>query len=138
LETADKRRKPTVSAVVADMIDTAVGRTRLTFRTLELWSQSEALVDPCDHADVPGRFYFRFTINDHPTVFKSPAPKAAAPKSEPEKISPKAEPERSLPLSALPDMSPNSTEETEIVFEDDRNDRYAIHTVSAHNNFYRD
>ena len=30
---------PTASAVVADMIDTAVGRTAITFKTLELWSQ---------------------------------------------------------------------------------------------------
>ena len=28
---------PTASAVVADMIDTVVGRTAITFRTLELW-----------------------------------------------------------------------------------------------------
>ena len=33
---------PTASAVVADMIDTAVGRTGITFRTLNLWSQGEA------------------------------------------------------------------------------------------------
>ena len=34
---------PTASAVVADMIDTAVGRTAITFRTLELWSNRKAL-----------------------------------------------------------------------------------------------
>ncbi len=32
---------PTASAVVADLIDTAVGRTDITFRTLELWSQRD-------------------------------------------------------------------------------------------------
>ena len=32
---------PTASAVVADMIDTAVGRTAITFRTLELWSNRD-------------------------------------------------------------------------------------------------
>ena len=32
---------PTASAVVADMIDTAVGRAAITFRTLELWSQPQ-------------------------------------------------------------------------------------------------
>ena len=36
---------PTASAVVADMIDTAVGRTAITFRTLELWSNRKARVD---------------------------------------------------------------------------------------------
>src|SRR5690606_15942722 len=30
---------PTASAVVADMIDTAVGRTAITFRNLGLWSE---------------------------------------------------------------------------------------------------
>jgi homoserine dehydrogenase len=59
---------PTASAVVADMIDTAVGRTQITFRTLELWSQREALVKLSDHADVPGRYYMRFSVDDHPGV----------------------------------------------------------------------
>ena len=59
---------PTASAVVADLMDTAVGRTGLTFKTLELWSQREARVSLTDHADVPGRFYFRFGVDDHPGV----------------------------------------------------------------------
>ena len=50
---------PTASAVMADLIDTAVGRTQLTFRTLELWSQREASVQLCDPDQVPGRFYLR-------------------------------------------------------------------------------
>ena len=59
---------PTASAVVADMIDTAVGRTALTFKTLELWSQREARVDIRDHVHLKGRFYLRFTVEDHPGV----------------------------------------------------------------------
>ena len=59
---------PTASAVVADLIDTAVGRTQLTFQTLELWSQRKARVSLSDHADVPGRFYLRFNVEDHPGV----------------------------------------------------------------------
>ncbi len=59
---------PTASAVVADMIDTAVGRTAITFRTLELWSRREARVGIRDHADLKGRFYLRFTVEDHPGV----------------------------------------------------------------------
>lgn len=59
---------PTASAVVADMIDTAVGRTQITFRTLELWSQREALVSMSEYAHVRGRFYLRFTVDDHPGV----------------------------------------------------------------------
>jgi homoserine dehydrogenase len=59
---------PTASAVVADMIDTVVGRTAITFRTLELWSQREARVMPRDHDNVPGRFYLRFKVDDRPGV----------------------------------------------------------------------
>ncbi len=59
---------PTASAVVADMIDTAVGRTALTFKTLELWSQREAQVGIRDHAQLNGRFYLRFMVEDHPGV----------------------------------------------------------------------
>jgi homoserine dehydrogenase len=59
---------PTASAVVADMIDTAVGRTALTFKTLELWSQREARVDLHDHDRLQGRFYLRFVVHDHPGV----------------------------------------------------------------------
>ncbi len=59
---------PTASAVVADMIDTAVGRTRLTFRNLELWSKREARVGIRAHKYLKGRYYLRFTVDDHPGV----------------------------------------------------------------------
>jgi homoserine dehydrogenase len=59
---------PTASAVVADMIDTAVGRTGITFRTLNLWSQGEAKVSLLDHKQLPGRYYLRFTVEDRPGV----------------------------------------------------------------------
>ena len=59
---------PTASAVVADLIDTVVGRTAITFRTLELWSQRDARVAARDHAKVPGRFYLRFDVEDRPGV----------------------------------------------------------------------
>jgi homoserine dehydrogenase len=59
---------PTASAVVADMIDTAVGRTSITFRTLELWSSNRPSVTPRDYANVPGRFYLRFDVEDRPGV----------------------------------------------------------------------
>jgi homoserine dehydrogenase len=55
---------PTASAVVADMIDTAVGRTRLTFQTLKLWSQQESRVDVGQHSELPGRYYLRFRVDD--------------------------------------------------------------------------
>lgn len=59
---------PTASAVVADMIDTAVGRTQLTFETLELFSQAEARVEICPPDAARSRFYFRFAVDDHPGV----------------------------------------------------------------------
>ncbi len=59
---------PTASAVVSDLIDTAVGRTRITFRTLELWSGRPPRVTLGDHAQARGRYYLRFTIRDSPGV----------------------------------------------------------------------
>ena len=59
---------PTASAVVADMIDVAVGRTGITFRTLNLWSQGEARVQLLDHNRLHGRYYLRFTVEDRPGV----------------------------------------------------------------------
>ncbi len=59
---------PTASAVVADLIDTVVGRTAITFRTLELWSQRKAAFAPREH-DQRGRpFYLRFHVADRPGV----------------------------------------------------------------------
>ena len=60
---------PTASAVVADLIDTVVGRAGITFRTLELWSDArQAPVALRDPAKVPGRFYLRFHVEDRPGV----------------------------------------------------------------------
>ena len=59
---------PTASAVVADLIDIVVGRTAITFRTLELWSKREARVTPLDFADSTGRYYLRFHVEDRPGV----------------------------------------------------------------------
>ncbi|MFH1923267.1 MAG: homoserine dehydrogenase [Planctomycetota bacterium] len=60
---------PTASAVVADLIDTVVGRTAITFRTLGLWSaEPEAPVAARDPAKIPGRFYLRLNIEDRPGV----------------------------------------------------------------------
>jgi homoserine dehydrogenase len=59
---------PTASAVVADMIDMAVGRCQITFRTLALWSNRQALVEMGDPSELPGRYYLRFTVEDRPGV----------------------------------------------------------------------
>jgi len=60
---------PTASAVVADLIDTVVGRAGITFRTLELWSDDRiAPVAARDPAKIPGRFYLRLNVDDRPGV----------------------------------------------------------------------
>jgi len=60
---------PTASAVVADLIDTVVGRMAITFKTLELWSNDrEAAVTVRDPAQIPGRFYLRINAKDRPGV----------------------------------------------------------------------
>lgn len=59
---------PTASAVVADLIDTVVGRAAITFRTLELWSKHKPRVPTSNHAQVTGRFYLRFMVEDKPSV----------------------------------------------------------------------
>lgn len=61
-------RMPTASAIVADMIDTAVGRTALTFETLELWSDGVPRVEMADPGDLSGQFYLRFNVRDEPGV----------------------------------------------------------------------
>jgi len=59
---------PTASAVVADIIDTAVGRTALTFNTLELWADGNKRVEFSSPGDLAGRFYMRFNVMDNPGV----------------------------------------------------------------------
>jgi homoserine dehydrogenase len=59
---------PTASAVVADMIDVAVGRATLTFRTLELWSNRKARVTTLPDDDARAKFYLRCMVEDHPGV----------------------------------------------------------------------
>ncbi len=59
---------PTASAVVADMIDTAVGRTAITFQTLELWSDEASRIGMAAPGSLMGRFYLRFNVEDVPNV----------------------------------------------------------------------
>jgi homoserine dehydrogenase len=59
---------PTASAMVADMIDVAVGRATLTFRTLELWSNRKARVTTLPDDDARAKFYLRCMVEDHPGV----------------------------------------------------------------------
>jgi homoserine dehydrogenase len=58
---------PTASAVVADLIDLAVGRAQRTFPTLRLWSANPAVVLR-PSTTVRSRFYLRLLIADEPGV----------------------------------------------------------------------
>jgi homoserine dehydrogenase len=59
---------PTASAVVADIIDMAVGRAQQTFRTLRLWSGNGGAVKLRPSATVRTRFYLRLQVEDRPGV----------------------------------------------------------------------
>jgi homoserine dehydrogenase len=69
---------PTASAVVADIIDMAVGRAQRTFQTLRLWSGGAVggrdngitLMPP---SAVRSRFYLRLSIQDRPGVLADAA-----------------------------------------------------------------
>ncbi len=58
---------PTASAVVADLIDTAVGRTKLTFQTLKYFSPDQPPRVLLRDADtLVGRYYFRLQVANQP------------------------------------------------------------------------
>lgn len=59
---------PTASAVVADLIDLAVGRAQRTFQTLRLWSDSGSGITLRSSGTVPSRFYLRVVAADRPGV----------------------------------------------------------------------
>ena len=60
---------PTASAVVADIIDVALGNSATTFRHLHLKPRKEAepLIEKIDN--LVSRFYIRLMVNDQPGVF---------------------------------------------------------------------
>jgi homoserine dehydrogenase len=57
---------PTASAVVADLIDLAVGRAQRTFQTLRLWSGNGTGITLEPSVNVRTRFYLRLLVADHP------------------------------------------------------------------------
>jgi homoserine dehydrogenase len=59
---------PTASAVVADIIDLAVGRAQRTFATLKLWSGQRNSIHLQPSATVKSRFYLRLLVEDRPGV----------------------------------------------------------------------
>lgn len=61
-------RLPTASAVVADIIDLAVGRAQRTFQTLRLWSGNGRNLTVRRSSTVRSRFYLRAMVRDAPGV----------------------------------------------------------------------
>jgi homoserine dehydrogenase len=59
---------PTASAVLADVIDLAVGRAQRTFQTLRLWAAGSAGVAVRPAETVRSRFYLRLLVRDTPGV----------------------------------------------------------------------
>ena len=55
---------PTASAVVADILDTAIGRTAITFKTLNLWGDDRPAAPLRNPDDVEGRYYLRMDVAD--------------------------------------------------------------------------
>ena len=54
--------------LVADLIDMVVGRTAITFRTLELWSKRAARVVLRERDAIRSRYYLRLSVEDRPGV----------------------------------------------------------------------
>jgi homoserine dehydrogenase len=59
---------PTASAVVADIIDMAVGRAQRTFQTFRLWSGNGSQLTLRPSSAVRSRFYLRVFVKDQPGV----------------------------------------------------------------------
>jgi homoserine dehydrogenase len=59
---------PTASAVAADLIDLAIGRTQRTFQTLRLWSADGPVPKIRSPGTVRSRFYLRLVVDDQPGV----------------------------------------------------------------------
>ncbi|MDR0335833.1 MAG: homoserine dehydrogenase [Planctomycetaceae bacterium] len=61
-------QQPTASAVVGDVIDTILGRTAITFRTLNLWNSAKPLIAIKSPNEFFGKSYLRFRVQDQPGV----------------------------------------------------------------------
>ncbi len=59
---------PTASAITADLIDLAIGRSQRTFQTLRLWTPNGARAHLRPPATVRSRFYLRLLVDDKPGV----------------------------------------------------------------------
>ncbi|MDO5309815.1 MAG: homoserine dehydrogenase [Planctomycetia bacterium] len=61
-------RNPTASAVCSDVIDAALGRAKITFDALHLWSGQRKGIPVQSATDIQSRAYLRFVVEDRPGV----------------------------------------------------------------------
>jgi len=59
---------PTASAVIADIVDMAIGRAQRTFQTMRLWSANGADIVLLPSTAVRSRYYLRVMVADQPGV----------------------------------------------------------------------
>ena len=59
---------PTASAVVGDILDTVLGRAKITFDALQLWNKNRATQTIKNPADIFSKNYLRFLVDDRPGV----------------------------------------------------------------------
>lgn len=59
---------PTASAVVGDMIDTLLGRTAITFDSLQYWRENRSGLKMKNPDDIIGKSYIRCFVEDRPGV----------------------------------------------------------------------
>ena len=59
---------PTASAVVGDLIDTVLGRTAITFKTLNLWGNDRPVIPIKSPQEFFGKAYLRLDVMDRPGV----------------------------------------------------------------------
>ncbi|MDR2345542.1 MAG: homoserine dehydrogenase [Planctomycetaceae bacterium] len=63
-------RKPTASAIAGDIIDTVLGRTKITFNTLNLWKDDKEVMPIKRSDNFYGKSYLRFDAEDRPGVMR--------------------------------------------------------------------
>ena len=71
-------RRPTASAVCSDVIDAALGRAKITFDSLRLWSDDRPGVEIKDPHKIMERVYLRFVVEDRPGVMAEISSKLGA------------------------------------------------------------
>ncbi len=59
---------PTTSSVVGDIIDTALGRTAITFSAMNYWGQDGEAYRLKDTSEIVGKTYLRLMVEDRPGV----------------------------------------------------------------------